>query len=85
MDFITATRAEGLVSLTWTNIPQSLKSWSTLKSQQKGMLKNVEDKNHLCIMSQEIPQKKNVMHMLNTLWQTLEGFQFKHLKTTRNL
>ena len=36
--------------ITWSNIAQSLKSWTILNSQRKGLFKNVEDENSYCII-----------------------------------
>ena len=36
--------------ITWSNIARSLKSWTILNSQQKGLLKNARDRNIQCII-----------------------------------
>ena len=43
-----------LITQVWLIIAQSLKSWTILNSQQKGLLKNVEDRNPQCIKGREI-------------------------------
>ena len=44
--------------ITWSNIAQSLTSWTILSSQRGELLKNVQDKDHWCIVGREIAYRK---------------------------
>ena len=44
--------------MTWSYIAQSLKSWTILNVQQKGLLKNVQDKNITSLLAEKLPNEK---------------------------
>ena len=44
--------------ITLSNIAQSLKSWTILNVQQKGLLKNVQDKNITSLLAEKLPNEK---------------------------